>query len=108
LGRVAEAISVRPFGAGTGDVAPQEADIFDAVTQQTVEDHGIRPVDERADPFFPPDKPALVAFMGRLEHEPDPLRIGLALQAGQPASLAPEANFAAVNHGSASGSWKGK
>src|SRR5262249_961892 len=75
-----------------GGLATPEPNIVDAVPQQTVQDHGIRPVDEGADPFFPPDEPALVAFMGRLEHETDPLRSGLALQTLQPASIAAEVN----------------
>jgi hypothetical protein len=62
------------------------------VPQQTIQDHGILPVDKRADLFFPPNEPALVAFVGRLEYEPDPLRIGLAFQACEPASFAPEAD----------------
>ena len=48
LDGVARAVPVRPFGAGTGGVASQEPDIFDAVPQQTIQDHGIRPVDERS------------------------------------------------------------
>src|SRR5262249_5862099 len=82
LDGVAEAVPVRSFGAWTGGGASQEPDIFDAaVPQQTIQDHGILPMDERADPLFPPDEPTLVAFMGWLEHEADPLRVSLALQA---------------------------
>src|SRR5262249_37601166 len=54
LDRVAIAVPVRSFGAGTGGLATPEPNIFDAVPHQPVQDHGILPVDERADPFFPP------------------------------------------------------
>ena len=56
-----------------------------------------------ADPFFPPDEPALVTFLGWLEHEADPLRIGLALQAVEPASIAPEADPPGFAHAHAIG-----
>src|SRR5262249_4044145 len=59
LGVVAEAVPVRSLGAWTGGVASQQPDIFDAVPQ-AIQDHGILPVDERTDPFFPPDEPAFV------------------------------------------------
>src|SRR5262249_23719299 len=62
LGVIAEAIPVRPLGARTGGLATPEPDICDAVPHQPIEDHGIRPVDEGADPFFPPDEPTLVAL----------------------------------------------
>ena len=54
-------------------------------------------------PFFSPDEPTLVPFLGRLEHEPDPLLVRLPLQAWEPASFAPEADPPGFAHAHAIG-----
>src|SRR5262249_8448854 len=66
LDTVAIAVPVRPSGAWAGSVASQEPDIFDAVPQQTIQNHRVRPVDERGSPALPPRRasPGCLAFGG--------------------------------------------
>src|SRR5262245_59770190 len=66
-------------------------------------DHRVVPVDEGWDPLFPPDEPALVALLGVLEDTSDPLLVGLALQAWEPASFASEADSPGFAHADAIG-----
>ena len=66
-------------------------------------DDRVVPIDQGSQAVVTPDQPALIACCGLLEHEADPLLVGLALQAWEPASRAAEAHSTGFAHADAIG-----